>query len=427
MNAIFHIEAAVKTLQPAIHSPTLMEQIPAHRERPHVRQFMPIAVENPEKKVFLALRDPANLRGDGNSPVIPPELLPLLSLFQGERTLEEISETTGAPRDFLVQLVTVLDDAGLLWGPNCDRLEKEAMDRVRASGAFPAGAANSIGQDAAEATASIRSFLDAAEDPELEGEILGIVAPHLDYGRGGKTYAAAYKAFGAETKVDRIVVLGTNHFGAGDGVVMSRFGFNSPFGIFHADTAFIDLLHKKLGERLFKDEVDYLGEHSIAIHLPWIHTVFGNVPVVAALVPSPLVPLLSDDGARVSFDEFVDALRDSIAAAPGRTLIISSADLSHVGPQFGDETPIGAEIRKQVESYDRSLLATYLEGNMQSFLHKVTRDGNHQRWCSIGNMTAAKLITGGLPELVEYSQSPTESDPQGNALVSSAALVLMKV
>lgn len=408
-----------------------MDQIPAHRERPHVRQFMPIAVENAEKKVFLALKDPANLRGDGNSPVIPPELLPLLSIFQGERTIEEISETTGAPKDFLIQLITVLDDAGLLWGPNCDRLEKEAMDRVRVSGAFPPGAADAAGQDAAEATASIRKLLAEAEDPELDGEILGIVAPHLDYGRGGKTYAAAYKpfdkAFSADEKVDRIVILGTNHFGAGDGVVMSRFGFQSPFGIFHADTQVIDALHKKLGDRLFKDEVDHLGEHSIGIHLPWIHTVFGNIPVVAALVPSPLVPMLSDDGARVSFDEFVSALQSAVASAPGRTLVIASADLSHVGPQFGDETPIGAEIRKQVESYDRSLLSTYLEGNIESFLHKVTRDGNHQRWCSIGNMTAAKLVTGGLPELVEYSQSAAEFDPQGNALVSSAALALMKI
>ena len=208
---------------------------------------------------------------------------------------------------------------------------------------------------------------------------------------------------------------------------MSRFGFNSPFGIFKSDSVFLDSLHKKLGDRLFKDEVDHLGEHSISIQLPWIHTVFGNVPIVAALIPSPLVPLLSDDGARVSFDEIVAALQTTIAEAPGRTLVIASADLSHVGPQFGDETPIGGEIRKQVESYDRSLLATYLEGNIQSFLHKVTRDRNHQRWCSIGNMTAAKIVTGGLPELCEYSQSPVESDPKGNALVSSAALALMKV
>ncbi len=404
-----------------------MESIPAHRERPHVRQFMPIQVENAEKKVFVALRDPSNLRGDGNSPVIPPELLPLLTIFQGERTIQEISETTGAPKEFLVQLITVLDDAGLLWGPNCDRLEREAMDRVREQGAFPAGASEAAGQDPIEAAARVKELLSAAEDPELEGDVLGIIAPHLDYGRGGKTYAAAYKAFASVGQVDRIVILGTNHFGAGDGIVMSRFGFQSPFGIFAPDSSVLDMLQSKLGARLFKDEVDLLGEHSIAIQIPWIHAVFGLVPVVAALVTSPLVPMLADDGARVSFDEFIPALRDSLASAPGRTLIVGSADLSHVGPQFGDQTPIGAEIRKQVESYDRSLLATFLEGNLESFLHKVTRDGNHQRWCSIGNMAAAKLVTGGLPELLEYSQSPEDLDPNGNALVSSAALALMKV
>jgi len=407
-----------------------MDQIPAlpaHRDRPHIRQFMPIAVENAEKKVFLALRDPANLRGDGNSAVIPPELLPLLSVFQGEKSLEEISEMTNAPLNFLVELVSALDDAGLLWGPNCDRLEKEAMDRVRAANAFPTAAADAAGQDPAVATQFIKDLLDGAEDPELDGEVLGIVAPHLDYGRGGKTYAAAYKAFGENAQADRIVILGTNHFGAGDGIVMSRMGFQSPFGVFQPDAQVLEALQSKLGDRLFKDEIDHLGEHSIGIHLPWIHTVFGNVPIVAALVPSPLVPLLSDDGARVSFDEFVTALTDALATAPGKTLVISSADLSHVGPQFGDQTPIGSEIREQVENYDRSLLSTYLEGNIDSFLHKVARDRNHQRWCSIGNMTAAKLLTGGLPELLEYSQSSAESDPQGNAMVTSAALALVKV
>ncbi len=404
-----------------------MEQIPAHRERPHVRVFLPIPVHNAEKKLFMALRDPSNLRGDGNSPVVPPELLPLLGVFRGEHSIDEISERTGAPKDFLIQLVGVLDEGGLLWGPNCDRLEKEAMDRVRSTGAFPAGAAEAAGSDSETATAFIKNLLAAAEDPELDGDVLGIVAPHLDYARGGSTFAAAYKAFGPDAKVDRVVVLGTNHFGAGDGIVMSRSGFQSPFGVFGPDAALLEALAKSLGERLFKDEVDLLGEHSIAIQLPFIHAVFGKIPVVGALVSNPLVPMLSDDGARVSFDEFVPALRGAIEGAPGRTLVIASADLSHVGPQFGDETPVGLEIRKQVESYDRSLLSTYLEGNIDSFLLKVTRDRNHQRWCSIGNMTASKLVTGGLPELLEYAQSPVESDPQGNALVSSAAIALMKV
>lgn len=404
-----------------------MDQIPAHRDRPHVRQFSPIAVENAEKQVFFALRDPANLRGDGNSPVVPAQVLPVLSLFRGEKTLEEIAQITGAPPAFLIQLVTALDESGLLWGPTVDRLEREAMDRVRAAGAFPPGASDAAGSDAAQATKAIRDLLAEADDPELEGELLGIIAPHLDYGRGGKTYAAAYRAFASGFKADRIVLLGTNHFGAGDGVVMSRLGFQSPFGTFHADGDVIKALERKFGESLFKDEIDLLGEHSLQIHLPWIHTVFGTVPLVAALIPNPLVPMLSDDGARVSFDDFVSALRTILASAPGKTVIIASSDLSHVGPQFGDQTPIGAEIRKQVEQYDRSLLAVYLEGDLEVFHRKIVADSNHQRWCSIGNMTAAKMICDGLPELLEYSQGPANLDPAGSALVSCAAMALVRI
>ncbi len=404
-----------------------MEPIPEHRDRPHIRPFTPLGVQNDEKKVFVALRDPSNLRGDGNSPVVPPEWLPLLTLLQGEKSLDEIAELTSAPKDFLVQLVTVLDDAGLLWGPNSERLEREAMARVAAANAFPLGASTAAGDDPAVAKAAIAELLAKAEDPELDGELLGIVAPHLDYGRGGATYAAAYKSFADGVKVDRIVILGTNHFGAGDGVVMSRFGFQTPFGIFNADLPVIDALAATLGSRLFKDEIDHLGEHSVQIQLPWIHHIFGNVPIVAALVPNPCVPMLADDGARVSFEEFVPALRAALANAPGRTLVIASADLSHVGPQFGDQTPIGSEIRKQVEAYDRSLLAVFLEGDDELFIKKVVHDQNHQRWCSVGNMSAAKLVTGGLPELLEYSQGPTDGETSGNALVTSAALAFVRI
>ncbi len=404
-----------------------MADLPSHLDRPHIRQFHPIGVENDQKKVFVALRDPANLRGDGQCPVVPPEILPLLGAFRGEKSLQEISELSGAPTDFLVQLVKALDESGLLWGPNCDRLEREAMTRVVTDGGFRSAAAEAAGATAEEAKKNIGEWLAAAEDPELDGELLGIVTPHMDYARSKSTYAAAYKSIGTCKKFARVVILGTNHFGSGDGIVMSRHGFLSPFGAFAPDAPLLDALASKLGDRLFKDEVDLLGEHSISIQLPWIHEVIGRVPIVAALVPSPLVPMIADDGARVSFDEFVPVMQDLLNAAEGQTLVVASADLSHVGPQFGDQTPVGTEIRRQVEAYDRSLLSTYLEGNMEAFLGKVGHDQNHQRWCSIGNMTAAKLMTGGLPELVEYSQSPAELDPQGAALVTCAAMALLKV
>jgi hypothetical protein len=64
---------------------------------------------------------------------------------------------------------------------------------------------------------------------------------------------------------------------------------------------------------------------------------------------------------------------------------------------------------------------------MDAFLGKVGADRNAQRWCSVGTMVAAKLVTGALPELIEYGQTPPELDPQGHALVSCASMGLLRV
>jgi AmmeMemoRadiSam system protein B len=110
---------------------------------------------------------------------------------------------------------------------------------------------------------------------------------------------------------------------------------------------------------------------------------------------------------------------------PGRTLVVASADLSHVGPVFGDPGPVGAQVRKQVEEIDRGLLAEYASGDSEAFIQSVRGGGNATRWCSVGNMAAALFATGGTPELIQYGQSPESLDPQGSALITSAAIALM--
>jgi AmmeMemoRadiSam system protein B len=184
-------------------------------------------------------------------------------------------------------------------------------------------------------------------------------------------------------------VLGTNHFGLGDGVVATRLGQDSPFGIVRSDDALADLLERALGDRLFRDEADFLGEHSVQFHISWIAHMMPGVPVFAALVPDPMRAMIADDGARASFGEFRGALRDAIGALPGKTIVVASADLSHVGPAFGDPGPVGAQVRKQVEEIDRGLLAEYASGDVEAFIQSVRGAGNSTRWCSVGNMAAA--------------------------------------
>lgn len=399
-----------------------MSATPEHLLRPHVRPFQPVGVER-DKQVGVGLRDPMNLTG--RMMVVPPQALGLIHSLQGEHTVDQIAEATKIPSEQLTQLIANLDESGLLWGPTFDRLESEAMERTRAARAFPASGSKFAGDTSEAASQRIAGLLASAEDAELGAGVVGIVAPHLDLDRGGANYAASYKVVMGATRPNRVVVLGTNHFGLGDGVVATRLGQDSPFGVVPCDVALADALGRELGDRLFKDEADFLGEHSVQFHIPWIAHTLPGVPVFAALVPDPMRAMISDDGARASFSEFRGALRDAIRSMPGRTLVVASADLSHVGPAFGDPGPVGAQVRKQVEEIDRSLLAEYASGDAEAFIQSVRGAGNATRWCSVGNMAAALFATGGTPELIQYGQSPESLDPQGTALITSAAMALM--
>lgn len=397
--------------------------LPDHLVRPHIRPFQTIPVPNKQTgQVLAGVRNPSGI--SQGVVAVDPRMLPLLNLFQGERTLPELSEGTKAPLDMLEGLAKALDQAGLIWGPTMDQLERDAMAPVRTRGALPVGAAAAFGGTAEEVRESLHSLLESAEDPELESPVLGIVAPHLDRERGGQNYAAAYRAVSQTSPApERVVILGTNHFGLGDGVVMTRLAFDTPLGRLEPDTAILDALEAKLGNRLFKDEVDLLAEHSIQLHSVWVKHLFPSARVVAALIPDPMRPMIDDSDARASAADFAPALRDILASAPGRTLVISSADLTHAGLPFGDGQPVDEEREKQIEAHDRAMLSSYCSGTADQFLADMMAHRNATRWCSVGNMWTARVVTGATPELLQLRAS---IDENRTTLVSSAAIALLE-
>lgn len=426
---------------------------PEHLVRPHARPVQPMPVQN-EGKQFVALRDPSMLIQQ--TMVIPPQALGVIQLFDGQQTVAEIAgrlvreddpERASHVEQAVTQidsLVEQMDKFGLLWGPTFEEYESQIAEKLREHGAFPVRASGSLVQMAHQAagggeppedeearnawadelaTGLLANWMEGAEDPEFDKPVRGLVVPHLDYARGAQVYAGGYRAWVGAERPDRIVILGTNHFGLGDGVVMTRLGFDTPIGRVESDAAVIDRLCARLGDRLFKDELDLLPEHSIELHLPWIRHIFGEVPVVAALLPDPLVPMIADDGARVSHDEFVEALEQVLAEVGGTTYFVSSADLSHVGPQFGEPKPVDEARRVEVERHDREHLGKFIANDAGGFLEAMEWCKNPTRWCSVGNMAATmKLANAGEVELVDYKQA---YDDKGMALVSCAAVALL--
>ena len=424
-----------------------------HLDNPHARPVQPIPVQN-EGKQAIALRDPSMLVQQ--TMVVPPQAMGVIQLFDGSNSIEQIAgklvREDDPDRDTNLEkaatqvnaLVEQMDKFGLLWGPTFEGYEKQVAEKLAETRAFPTQASMSLVQVAHQAAGGgdppespeeqaawakelaegqLASWMADAEDPEFDQPVLGLVVPHLDYPRGAEVYAGGYRAWQGAPKPDRVVVLGTNHFGLGDGVVMSSYGFQTPLGQVEPDAAVIEGLREKLGDRLFKDQLDLLPEHSIELHLPFIQHLFGDVPVVCALLPDPLVPMIADDGARVSNQEFIKALKEVLADAGGTTYFVSSADLSHVGPQFGEPKPVDDARRVEVERHDREHLAKFIANDAESFVESMEWCKNPTRWCSIGNMAATAALAGASEiELVDYRQAV---DDRGAALVSVAAIALL--
>lgn len=397
------------------------ETLPDHVTRPHVRPVQPVPVRNQQGQNFIALRDPSML--SEKTMVVPAAHMAILQQFQGERTIEEIATHLKAPLQYVSELAKGLDTVGLLWGPTFEKLEGELKDRIEASGAFAIGASGMMGKTPEECREKIEEYFANAEDPEVEGAPVAIVAPHLDYERGWPNYAAAYHTLRNVPAPDRIVILGTNHFGMGDGVVLTKFGFESPMGRVAVDRNVVDKVVEKLGRPVIVDELDHVAEHSVQLHLPWLQYWYPEVPVVAALIPDPLTPMIDDDGERITGEQFVDTLREVLDEVGGKTLFVASCDLSHVGPQFGEPRAVDDNRKVEVERHDRDMMAKFIAGDVDEFLAAMKWSSNSTRWCSVGSMAAVlRLVQPEQIELLDYRQA---CDDKGIALVSSAAMALL--
>jgi len=397
------------------------ESLPDHISRPHLRPLQPVPVRNKEGQPFIALRDPSML--SEQTMVVPATHMVILQQFQGERSLDEIASHTRAPIKHVQDLAQGLDKLGLLWGPTFEQLESELKDRLEKSGAFAIGASGMMGKTPEECRTKIEEYLANTEDPEVEGEPIAIVAPHLDYDRGWPNYAAAYHTLRNVKRPDRIVILGTNHFGIGDGVVLTEYGFETPMGRVSSDKQVVDKIVERLGRPVVVDQLDHVAEHSIQLHLPWLQYFYPDIPVVAALIPDPLADMIEEDGKRITGEAFADTLEDVLSEVGGKTLFVASCDLSHVGPQFGEPRPVDDNRKVEVERHDRDMMAKFLASDVDEFIAAMKWSSNPTRWCSIGSMAAIlRLVKPQQVELLDYRQA---CDEKGFALVSSAAMALL--
>ncbi len=454
-----------------------------HHAKPRLRtsvRGVPAPGQTPEGQqvMMLALTDAQQLAE--RQVITNPLAQFFLPHMSGELPIEEIAtraqhaanQQEGVPEQAVAllteanaeALVAQLDHAGLLEGPTFEAFMQKMRDDFDASETLPPGSTAQVAdmlvqqgmpegevateeQKAAGGAEALRKAMDTwmntaleqVEDPSFDALPRAVVVPHLDYFRGWLNYAHVYGRMRVVDRPDRVIVLGTNHFGLGTGVVGCDKGYESALGTCAYDAEFAALLEKHLGEegtqRLYAQKYDHEREHSIELHIPWIQHTLGDADagaypkVYAALVHDPARQNgKSYDGAGLDLEPFVEALKSAIAEAPGTTLIVSSADLSHVGRSFGDQQPFAGEepeaqaFRDKVLQHDREMLDLVQNAKASELIASMAWQQNPTRWCSVGNMVATILATEA--EQVRILNHTAAGDAQNMAMVTTCAAAI---
>jgi MEMO1 family protein len=393
----------------------------------------------------------------------------LLPMLDGKHGLDDIVKQVGRGlnREILEQLVAQLDDAGLIEGPTAQAMLAKVRADFDGAATLPPGSTAALAEAMAQQTAGseaawsalsesqrdelgaskLRDAMDEwiamalkdVQNPAMDKLPKAVVVPHLDYPRGWINYASVWGRLRVADRPDRVIILGTNHFGESSGVCGCDKGYETPLGVCAVDLDLISALRKRLGDgdaaKLFQHRYDHEREHSIELQVPWIQHVFGKddagefPKVFGVLVHDPCVNNgASYDGNGLAFQAFVDAMRDVVAGLPGKTLVVSSADLSHSGQAFGDEgsfagnDPEVTERRNTVFRHDREMIGLIGQNKPDELIAAMGWQGNPTRWCSIGNIVATLKIT--QPTHVDMLNYAGAMDEQGTTLVTSVAMAM---
>jgi len=391
------------------------------REHPRLRPLE--AISDPDQERII-LRDPTQLAA--GALVVGEVQFTLLTLLDGRPRLQVQSEFARRFGELLLAadldgLLDQLDDAGFLEGSGFERYYAGLARQYQVAPFRPLRDPDSYGAPAAELPDYLNQAIgtSAAEarsgrvSAPKRGRLAGIIAPHLDFERGLPCYGDAYHHVREAALPRRVVILGTNHFGRARSVVGTDKDFQTPWGVLPTDREFVARLQAECGGDLMPCPLDHLREHSVELHAVWLHHLLGDqVRIVPFLCPDPSGPrgTIPGDEGGADVREFALALGKLVREDPEPTLIVASADLSHVGRYFGDDQSLTGAYLQHVRATDEAALSFVEAGDPEGFRRHMGQTQNPTSICSVGCIYTAMVALGAeaAPQKLRYHQAVTE-------------------
>ena len=385
-------------------------------------------------ELYIALRDLEGLNPE--TLVLSPQAYFLVTLMDGSNSVVDIQAAYMRRfghilfREDFDGLLQKLDTYLFLENENSRSRMEQLIAEFRNLAVRPAYHAGlSYEKDSEGLRLQLQSFFARENggpgDPnqtELQRTIVGLMAPHIDLRSGGPCFAYAYKALLEASAVHTCVVLGTGHEPLSHYFALSRKDFETPLGSVAADKEFIDDLTSRCELDLFADEFAHRREHTIEFQTLFLRLLLPEVRIVPILCSFGIEEL---EPPKDDILHLVESLKETLAAYPKPVCLLSSVDLAHIGPRYGDPfRPHAGTVREHNEA-DRRLLETMSKADAEAFATTLVRERNNRRICGLPPLyIMLKTLEGTVEgELLRYDH--TEVDGEGS-FVTFASMAFYK-
>jgi AmmeMemoRadiSam system protein B len=387
-------------------------------------------------QTLICLQDPENI--SEKTLFLPPPVYFIVSLFDGQHSILEIqAEYMRRFGDFLFtekinEIISQLEEKLFLEGDRFrEALRQKEEEFKKASIREAAFAGKSYEADPERLRVQLEGYFRESEGPGPLGEkkgvngLKGVVAPHIDFQRGGLCYAFAHREIWERNSSNSFIIFGTAHTFTENPFCLTRKDFITPVGQLNADRELIDTIQSRCPDDLFKDEGVHRSEHSIEFQCIFLRYLYPEP------LPLNIVPILCG-----SFHEavekgispmelkpvrqFIEALKESISSLGKRVCCIASADLSHMGLQFGDREGIREYGLRILGEEDQEMLGYAERMDGEGFFSSILKERDRRRICGLPAIyTMLKTLEAKEGRLIKYGQAFT---PETQSVVSFASL-----
>lgn len=404
---------------------------------PVLRADIDAAPAERDGEMFYILYDRAGVTGARL--LLSPLGLLIAGRMDGTASVLDITDVLGRELDSPVacgeveRVVRALEDAYFLEGPRFQDYQAQvARDFRQAPMREASSAGSAYPAEAGELAADLKKMMADAPPPEdaLPRNGLhprGVVVPHIDFMRGGPGYGQVYGALSRLSRPETVVVIGTAHTPLNEMYSLCEKGFDTPMGPVHVDGELCARVRKALGAGSERDVLAHRGEHSIELQAVWLRQVYGEgvriVPILAGSLGGYVEGkgLGEGDPGDVASIPEVRRLSECLAEAVegGGVMLMASADLSHVGPRFGDDREVTNQFLSEVEESDREYLEAVARGPVAG-LECLAGHGDRYHVCGSACIFALGMaLRGAGVHLLGYHQAVT---PEMRQAVTFAAM-----